>query len=344
MSYVFISYKREDEARVSRLAKGLQKAGIEVWWDPELVQGENWHNELEKRLGEAACVVVCWSQGSIGDAGGFVRDEARRGMRAGILVPVKLDRNIPLPLGFGEVQAIDLSGWAGSVRDPYFKDLVAAVKAKMAGAPPPKPQGPRARIARRVLFGATSSAFLGSLAVIGFNTFGVTGEICGVPGPQPGLSDFCGALRLGDRPSREERLAWAARPKGDCEALKAHINRFPEGAYRSEAVALLAARKVSYRDVWTPAEHKLPLYISASGSSDAAKASALAAARPQAEQLCQGFGSGTLFRYVSASAQATRWDCAAGACSAAGWAVCELQQHDQVETDTCEPARVPAPP
>jgi hypothetical protein len=342
MSYVFISYKREDEERVSVLAKGLQKAGVEVWWDPELVQGENWHNELEKRLGEAACVVVCWSQGSVGDAGGFVRDEARRGMHAGILVPVKLDRNIPLPLGFGEVQAIDLSAWKGSIRDPYFKDLVAAVKAKMAGAPPPPPQGPKARIARRAIYGATSGAFLSSVALLGFNTFGVTGKMCAMPGPQPSLSDICGALHLGDRPTQEERLAWAARPKGDCEALKAHINRFPEGAYRSEAVALLAAKKVSYRDVWSPVEHKLPLYVSASGASDAAKAAALAAAKPQAEQLCQGFGSGTLFRYVSASAQAAGWNCAGGACNASGWAVCELQQHDQVETDTCEPG--PAPP
>jgi hypothetical protein len=336
MSYAFISYKREDEVRVSRLAKALEKSGVKVWWDPELERGENWHDELEKRLGEASCVIVCWSLGSVGEAGNFVRDEARRGMKAGILVPVMLDKKIPLPLGFGEVQTIDLSSWKGSVRDPFFQDLVAAVKAKMTGAPPPTPKGPKTRIARRLFYGATSSAFLGSLALFGFNSFGVTGKMCAAPGLQPGLSDVCGACRLGNRPTREERLAWAARKPGDCEALKAHINRFPEGAYRSEAAALLLAKKVSYRDVWSPVEHRLPLFIPTAADSDAAKARSLAAAQPQAQQLCQGFGSGTLFKFVSAKASAD-WSCTGGGCTASGWAVCELQQHDQVEEDTCEP-------
>ncbi len=342
MSYVFISYKREDELRVSKLASALKKAGIEVWWDPELERGGNWHNELEKRLTEAGCVVVCWSAGSVGEAGNFVRDEARRGMKAGVLVPVALDKKIPLPLGFGEVQTIDLSDWKGSVHDPFFQDLVGAVKAKFAGTATPTPKGPKARIARRVMVGATSSAFLSSVAFLGFNAFGVSGKICSIPGPQPVLSDTCGALHLGGRATREERVAWLSRPKGDCEALKAHINRFPDGAYRSEAVALLAAKKVSYSDQWTPSEHRLPLFIASAANTDAAKAAAVAAASAQAAQLCQGFGSGTLFKYVSAKAVADSWSCSGSSCTPSGWAVCKLQEHQQVETDTCEPKQTAA--
>lgn len=336
MSYAFISYKREDEGRVARIARGLEKAGVKIWWDPELERGESWHLELEKRIGEAGCVVVVWSRGSVGAEGHFVRDEARRGMARNVLVPVTIDPKLQIPLGFGEVQAIDLSGWKGSPRDPYFVDLVAAVKAKLAGAPAPKPRGPKARLARRLYYGGTSSAFLSAVALFGFNAFGIAGKVCTAPGFQPELSDACGACRLGGRPTHEERQAWEGRPRGDCQALRAHINRFPEGAYRSEAAALLVARKVSYRDVWTPSERKLALYISAAPDTPEGKARALAEAGPAAERLCQGFGASSAFRFVSARAQAEAWTCATGSCSANGWAVCALQEHSQVEAETCE--------
>lgn len=36
MTDVFISYKREDEARVGRLVQALEKAGLKLWWDRDL--------------------------------------------------------------------------------------------------------------------------------------------------------------------------------------------------------------------------------------------------------------------------------------------------------------------
>ena len=75
-------------------------------------------------------MIVVWTHESVGPAGDFVRDEAVQGKRRGVLVPVRLERVAP-PLGFGEIQAIDLTHWKGNPRDPFFQDLCAAVTAKL---------------------------------------------------------------------------------------------------------------------------------------------------------------------------------------------------------------------
>src|SRR5579872_1133605 len=132
MSDVFISYKREDEARVYRLAQALEKVGLTVWSDHQLAPSENFRDNIAKALAEARCVVVVWSRASVGEAGDFVRDEASRGKARGVLVPVRIDAVHP-PLGFGELQAVDLTGWRGGAGDPFFRDLVGATRAKLDG-------------------------------------------------------------------------------------------------------------------------------------------------------------------------------------------------------------------
>ena len=136
MSDVFISYKREDEARVARLAKALESAGFDVWWDRGLPGGESWRANIEAALESARCVVAVWSKASVAKEGHFVRDEAGRAMARRQLVPVFIDR-VDLPLGFGEVQAIDLSGWRGRPNDPAIHDVVEACKAKLDDRPAP---------------------------------------------------------------------------------------------------------------------------------------------------------------------------------------------------------------
>src|SRR4051812_28464782 len=107
MSEIFISYKSKDVDRIARLARALESSGFSVWWDRRLPGGENWHAQIRTALDQARCVIVAWTHASVGPAGDFVRDEARAAKQQGLLVPVKLDRVSP-PLGFGEIQAIDL--------------------------------------------------------------------------------------------------------------------------------------------------------------------------------------------------------------------------------------------
>src|SRR5688500_9183756 len=126
MNELFISYKREDEGRVGRLVQALERTGLSVWWDRGLPGGADWRQQRQSALDAARCVIVVWTQESVGPSGDFVRDEAGQAKRRGVLIPVLLEK-VPLPLGFGEIQAIDLTRWKGNPRDPFFQDLCGAV-------------------------------------------------------------------------------------------------------------------------------------------------------------------------------------------------------------------------
>jgi hypothetical protein len=192
------------------------------------------------------------------DWGLLVRDEAGRAARKGLLVPVLLDKVDP-PLGFGETQAIDLTRWRGKVSDPFFQDLVDAARARIAGRPAPAPFGPMKRLRLRLTAGAAASVLLAAGAAFANNVLQVQNRACVAPVAQPGLSDLCGALGLGARPVRDERLAWAAREEGKCDGLRTHLQRFPSGAYRDTAQALLNARSVVVETSWKLGEQPQPL-------------------------------------------------------------------------------------
>jgi hypothetical protein len=343
MSHVFLSYKREDELRVGRIAQALGEEGVEVWWDRGLPGGESWHSNIETKLNEAGCVVVIWSRGSAGADGGYVREEARRGLSRNILVPVLIDELPELPLGFGEIQAIDLTHWRGDRKDPYFEDLLATVRAKLASAPLPVPRGPSSRVRRKLMWGGLSGAGLLTLALVIFNSFGSASSLCTLPGPQPALSDGCGAMGLGSRPSRSEREAWDSRAPASCAALRDHITRFPGGVYRSQAADLLAARKTVIHESWSPVTKPLSLFEPREGApaenASAAQAQALERAQSGAERSCRDFGSGTLYRYRSAKPIAETWSCgkkgAGMTCGFEGHAECALDERHPTETETC---------
>jgi hypothetical protein len=342
MSQIFISYKREDELRVSRLVKALEGAGQSIWWDRSLAGGESWRNQIQNALDAAKCVIVVWTDESVGPAGDFVRDEAGRANRRGVLVPVRLDKVEP-PLGFGEIQAIDLTRWKGSSRDPFFQDLMAAVTAKLDGRAVPAAKGPMKRLMRRLTYSSVASAlFLCSWAFVS-NLWRLQDHLCGMPLFQPYVSDACGTLGLGDRPAREERIAWERRQPGSCAALRVHIEHFPKGAYRAEATSLLAARRPTQAEVWTAVTRRLALFqpqeYPASSSEAKARSVALPSAQARAERLCRGFAATDSFRLRSATPQAQKWNCDPGlegvVCGFEGEAVCELDERRVVENEIC---------
>ena len=139
MSDVFISYKTEDRGRVKPLVDALVAEGLSVWWDVHIEGGAAWRATIQAHLDAAACVVVVWSARSVGPAGHFVQDEATRAHRRGVYLPVAIDL-VEAPLGFGEHQMLRLEGWRGDRRDPRFADVLAAVRATVAGGPRPIPK------------------------------------------------------------------------------------------------------------------------------------------------------------------------------------------------------------
>lgn len=342
MKDVFIACADPDAPRAGRLIRALERAGFSVWTHADLPGGENWRAQVEAALESATSVVVLWTKHSVGPGGEFVRDEARWARERGRLVPVFFE-NVDPPLGFGELQSVDLTRWGGSHRNPSFKDLCAAIRARAEGIAVPPARGPRKRVMRRITYGAFAS-MAGAGLVFAFNLFAAQRQVCGMPFAQPLVSDACGALGFGERPTKAERLAWESRESGSCEALRDHMAAFPKGAFRGEAAGLIAARQVEVTEAWVPAERRLVLYVAQTGppalEESAAREAALDRGGREAERLCRGFTATTLFRPLSSSVEARSWQCASSGggvtCGFEGDAVCRLQEKRVLETETCQ--------
>ena len=134
MSDVFISYKAEDRPRVEPLVDALEREGLSVWWDARVGGGEAWRESIAEQLDAARCVIVVWSKRSTGPEGRFVRDEASRAQRHGNYLPVTIDKVEP-PLGFGEMQALSLSGWKGDVAHPRYRAVSDCVHSMLGRLP-----------------------------------------------------------------------------------------------------------------------------------------------------------------------------------------------------------------
>src|SRR5690349_10172636 len=149
MADVFLSYKREDAPKVRKLVAALRLAGLETWWDEDIPGGAQWEATIEKALGGAKAVIVCWSPASISSEN--VRSEARIAREDGRLVQVFLKPCTP-PLFFGERQGFDLSKWRGDPHDPRVGKIVDCVRKVTAGERAEGGQRPkfRKRIDHRV--------------------------------------------------------------------------------------------------------------------------------------------------------------------------------------------------
>lgn len=125
MADVFISYKREDRLVAQRLSGALQQLGFEVWWDFELLSGENFRRAIRAVIDQCKATVVIWSQRSVESS--FVLDESSYALRRGTLCPTRIDA-VELPFGFGQVQVDDLSDWDGELSHAGFQALVKAIE------------------------------------------------------------------------------------------------------------------------------------------------------------------------------------------------------------------------
>jgi TolB-like protein/tetratricopeptide (TPR) repeat protein len=188
MSDVFVSYKAEDRRRVKPLVDALEADGYSVWWDAQIGGGAQWRHMIEAELNAAKCVLVAWSRRSVGVEGTFVQDEATRAQERHVYIPVLLDK-VHLPLGFGEMQALPLTGWKGDRSDPHYQAILSAVM-RLAGesAGTAKPHVRGMAVTRRgavlgggaaaavavagiggyALFKPTSASAAGSIAVLPF--------------------------------------------------------------------------------------------------------------------------------------------------------------------------------
>ena len=121
---VFLSYAREDIDKARHIARQLKNKGYSVFWDAEILPGDQWRETIFKILGRAKCVVVAWSKHSIQSR--WVISEAEAGMRQNKLLAILFDRVEP-PFGYGEIQAADLTHSKPSPRSEPFQSLLKAI-------------------------------------------------------------------------------------------------------------------------------------------------------------------------------------------------------------------------
>lgn len=163
-STVFLSYAHGDQAQAQRLAAALDKAGYTVWWDALIEGGTRYAASITEALEAADAVVVLWSRRSVDSD--WVRDEAAQGRDRHRLVPLSLDGTLP-PLGFRQIQMIDLSGWRGRADAPQIEAIKRAIAAAAGAQAPPAAASQRRVTRRQAVAGGAAAA----VAVVGGGAF-----------------------------------------------------------------------------------------------------------------------------------------------------------------------------
>ena len=101
-----------------------------------MLPGGSFYNAVDDALAESRCVVVLWSSSSV--RSDWVRSEAERGMKRGVLVPVLIE-DIQPPLPFTSIECAELAEWRGNTSNTEFRNLVLALS-EVLGPPPCEPE------------------------------------------------------------------------------------------------------------------------------------------------------------------------------------------------------------
>lgn len=337
MADCFVSYKREDRARVEGIVAGLRDAGHSVWWDADVAGGAHWRETIAAELEAARCVLVCWTSESVGPTGAYVREEAERAKHRGALLPLLLDRVAP-PFGFGEVQALDLVDWDGRVLAPQWQAVLHATEAILEGKAAPTPAARRRRWALTTGVAATGLAAIGLLA----DLTSLQGTMCKLDG----VRTLCRWIGLG--PSVAEMQAWElakSAPSGDL--LRAYRAKYPSGAFSTEAQARLDACKKDVQVSWSPYLGTAPLVVpigpvKAAPSAAAARLAMEPDVQRDAEDACSAAPLSELYRPVPGTTPvipAQGWDCRSAdggwRCRYDGKITCQQEKRQSVERELC---------
>lgn len=113
MANIFISYAKDDRADAGELAAFLKEQGHSVWWDRELVGGQQFATIIAQVLARSTVAIVIWTLASIDSD--WVIDEADTARKAKKLIPVRADYLDveQIPLSFRRLQTIQLSDREG---------------------------------------------------------------------------------------------------------------------------------------------------------------------------------------------------------------------------------------
>ena len=225
MADIFISYKREERARILPLAQAMERDGYTVWWDLDLVSGERWAARIKSELDAAKVVIVMWTAASVTAertyASEWIENEANEAARQNKLFPVLLDDG-RIPWTHQQKQCADLVGWRGDVAHPGYRRMLEGVE-RLAGkrSAPASPEVEAWISAERT---QTAEAYRGFRATYPHSRFSILAK--------------ARALEL------DEAAAWATLGAAPSEVeLKMFLQEYQDGRFAEEAKKRLAKLK-----------------------------------------------------------------------------------------------------
>ncbi|OBX26505.1 TIR domain-containing protein [Gelidibacter algens] len=95
---IFISYSKKDTEYVSSLVQALRQQGFDVWFDKNIMTGNDWDDTIEEEIKNADALILILSKTSV--ASENVKDEMSYALSLGKSVnPIKIEEcNVPMRL------------------------------------------------------------------------------------------------------------------------------------------------------------------------------------------------------------------------------------------------------
>jgi hypothetical protein len=167
---IFISYASDDRPEAAALARFLEEKGYKVWWDRELVAGQDFHVIIERMLDECKVAIVIWSDSSIKSR--WVLGEAEAAANQHKLVPARVNSLPPsrLPVAFRTLHTVTLenrSEFLAAIRSHLTAPPTAVSRRQIAAAR----IGRAVNLLRRSLTPGRIAVAALSLALLGYFGF-----------------------------------------------------------------------------------------------------------------------------------------------------------------------------
>lgn len=120
MASVFVSYSSLDVKLIRPFLDRLIREGFEIWWDTDILPGQDFAPIIENNLNSASCVIVLWTKNSV--LSEMVNFEARYAKQHNKLLPI-LVGSASIPAEFSSVSHIKLplNKWTDDTEIVYAK-------------------------------------------------------------------------------------------------------------------------------------------------------------------------------------------------------------------------------
>jgi TIR domain len=155
MTEVFLSYNRADRPIAEALALELGRLDIEVWWDHDLLGGDDYRRRISEILARVRIAIVIWSRRSVDSQ--WVLSEAAAARERKALVPVAID-NAELPIDFRALHTTDLMSWVPG--DPLPDPLLKSIGERLGRELSYREAAPRSGAVARLAKQATQAWYL----------------------------------------------------------------------------------------------------------------------------------------------------------------------------------------